>query len=62
MKLEEALNKISFGSKKIKVMKKYKALGVWVLDVNGMPIAVDAKEAKKLFINLECQCFYLKYN
>jgi len=53
MKLEEALTKISYGSKKISVMQKHKVLGVWVLNVNGMPVAVDAEEAKALITKLK---------
>ena len=53
MKLEEALTKMSCGSKKISVMQKHESLGVWILNVNGMPVAVDAKEAKKLITKLK---------
>ena len=53
MKLEEALSKMSCGSKKISVMQKHEALGVWILNVNGMPVAVDAKDAKKLITKLK---------
>ena len=53
MCLEEALAKMSCGSKKISVMQKHTTLGVWVLNVNGIPVAVDAKEAKKLITKLK---------
>lgn len=53
MKLEEALAKMSCGSKKISVMQKHDALGVWILNVNGMPVAVDAKEGKDLIKKLK---------
>ena len=53
VELEEALTKMSCGSKKISVIQKHETLGVWVLNVNGMPVAVDAKEAKKLITKLK---------
>ncbi len=53
MKLEETLSKMSCGSKKIIVIQKHELLGVWVLNVNGMPVAVDAKEAKKFITKLK---------
>ena len=53
MNLEEALTKMSHGSKKISVLQKHDLLGVWVLNVNGMPVAVDAKEAKILITKLK---------